>query len=93
MSRIKRREGLHKEALVLPSSFRFDLGGATRPRLHGKALKEFEEQKRKMTESFLENANEANIENVRRHLLEDSVPDTAFVMQVKDECTDDGDIV
>lgn len=31
-----------------------------------------------------DNSNEANIENVRRHILEDSMPDTVFVMQVRD---------
>lgn len=49
----RRKEGLHRESLVLPSSFRLNLGGAVRPQLRGKALKEFEEQKKKMTESFL----------------------------------------
>ena len=56
MSRIKRKEGLHRESLVLPSSFRLNLGGIVRPKLRGKALKEFEEQKKKMTEFFLESS-------------------------------------
>lgn len=39
-----------------------------------------------------DNSNETNIENVRRHILEDSVSDTAFVMQVKDCCKGDTEV-
>ena len=39
-----------------------------------------------------DNSNETNIENVRRHILEDSVPDTVLVMQVKDYCKEPAEI-